>query len=489
MPDTLIVVEDRRDWRPYHVSEQLVTADEYLFGKQLDAMAGTRVINLCRSYKYLSLGYYCSLLAEARGHRVIPTVRTINDLSHRAMYRLETEDLDALLQRELERAGAPRDNRFILDCFFGQHPDPALADLARQFFEALSAPLLRIEFRHQDRWRLHSVRSLPLHRLAAEQEGLFAAALEQFSRNVWRQRRRRRRYRYGMAILHNPQERLPPSNPRALRKFVRVGRRLGLDTELITRRDFPRLGEYDALLLRETTAISDHTYRFAKKAESEGLVVMDDPESILRCTNKVYLAELLRTSQLPTPAGRILHRGRPEDLQAAAEFLGFPLVLKIPDGSFSRGVIRVEQQADLTQSAAALFRQSDLIVAQEYLYTDYDWRIGILDRKPLFACQYFMSRGHWQIVEHGAGGRVKEGGARTLATAEAPRSVIQLAVKAAGLIGDGLYGVDIKQTGNRQVVIEVNDNPNIDAGIEDAWLGDDLYRLILESFLRRLERR
>ena len=27
----------------------------------------TQVINLCRSYKYLGHGYYCSLLAEARG--------------------------------------------------------------------------------------------------------------------------------------------------------------------------------------------------------------------------------------------------------------------------------------------------------------------------------------------------------------------------------------------------------------------------------------
>jgi glutathione synthase/RimK-type ligase-like ATP-grasp enzyme len=36
-------------------------------------------------------------------------------------------------------------------------------------------------------------------------------------------------------------------------------------------------------------------------------------------------------------------------------------------------------------------------------------------------------------------------------------------------------------------VIEVNDNPNIDAGVEDATLGDGLYRLILEEFIRRIE--
>lgn len=68
-----------------------------------------------------------------------------------------------------------------------------------------------------------------------------------------------------------------------------------------------------------------------------------------------------------------------------------------------------------------------------------------------------------------------------------PRAVVELAVKTANLIGDGLYGVDLKQAGDKVVVIEVNDNPNLDAGIEDAYLQDDLYSLVLEEFVRRLE--
>ncbi len=70
---------------------------------------------------------------------------------------------------------------------------------------------------------------------------------------------------------------------------------------------------------------------------------------------------------------------------------------------------------------------------------------------------------------------------------EAPKAVVELAVKTANLIGDGLYGVDLKQSGDKVVVIEVNDNPNMDAGIEDAYLQDDLYSLVLEEFVRRLE--
>jgi glutathione synthase/RimK-type ligase-like ATP-grasp enzyme len=59
-------------------------------------------------------------------------------------------------------------------------------------------------------------------------------------------------------------------------------------------------------------------------------------------------------------------------------------------------------------------------------------------------------------------------------------------VRAATLIGDGLYGVDLKQVGDRCYVIEVNDNPNIDAGNEDSVLGEALYREVLGVFLRRI---
>jgi glutathione synthase/RimK-type ligase-like ATP-grasp enzyme len=52
-----------------------------------------------------------------------------------------------------------------------------------------------------------------------------------------------------------------------------------------------------------------------------------------------------------------------------------------------------------------------------------------------------------------------------------------------------LYGVDIKQTGNAVYVIEVNDNPSIDSGVEDKYLGKELYELIMQEFADRLEQR
>jgi len=136
-----------------------------------------------------------------------------------------------------------------------------------------------------------------------------------------------------------------------------------------------------------------------------------------------------------------------------------------------------------------MFQKSDLILAQEYLYTEYDWRIGILNRQPFYACQYFMSKDHWQIYDHKAGGGMAAGNSRTLPLELVPAVVLRTAVKAARLIGTGLYGVDLKQTRQGVCVIEINDNPNLDAGVEDEILKEQMYEEVMAEFLRRLEQR
>ena len=71
MSRILIVVDREKDWAPYYPSQDVLTFDQYL-QSSVSPNSRTRVINLCQSARYLSRGYYCSLLAEARGHNVVP---------------------------------------------------------------------------------------------------------------------------------------------------------------------------------------------------------------------------------------------------------------------------------------------------------------------------------------------------------------------------------------------------------------------------------
>lgn len=219
------------------------------------------------------------------------------------------------------------------------------------------------------------------------------------------------------------------------------------------------------------------------------MVVIDDPDSILKCTNKVYLDELLHTHRIRTPKTVIVRR---DNLDRVDSEIPYPIVLKIPDGSFSRGVFKVDDRAELHDVAGKLFKSSDLVLAQEFLYTEFDWRVGILNKTPLFVCQYFMSKEHWQIYNHDESNQTRgarEGDSKTFRIDEAPDVVIKTALKAAGLIGNGFYGVDLKQTTKGVVVIEINDNPNIDYGIEDAVLKEDLYRKVIEDLVWRMDRK
>jgi glutathione synthase/RimK-type ligase-like ATP-grasp enzyme len=100
-----------------------------------------------------------------------------------------------------------------------------------------------------------------------------------------------------------------------------------------------------------------------------------------------------------------------------------------------------------------------------------------------------MAKGHWQIIDYGKTGRIREGESDTVPIDDVPQPVLNTALKSANLIGDGLYGVDLKQVGQKVYVIEVNDNPNIDTGMEDFVLKGDLYFTVMQSFVNRIEQR
>jgi glutathione synthase/RimK-type ligase-like ATP-grasp enzyme len=484
MARTLLVIDDLSDWSPYYPSDQVITFDYYLATEQRYSEQRVRVINLCSSYRYLSDGYYCSLLAEARGHHVIPSVNVINDLGRKALYRLQLEDLSQTLSKAFKTQN--KNSEIVLKSYFGTTPEVGFQDLARLLFERFSCPILEITMRYGQRWEIALLKAVSHRTLNDADQTLFAEALDRFCKKVWRKGRIRKSARYDLAVLVNPQESMPPSNRGALRKFMNFGRLLGIDVELITQQHYVRLPEFDGLFIRETTAIDHHTYRFAKKGEAEGLVVIDDPTSILRCTNKVYLADLFRTHKVPSPKTWLLHKGNALHLDKLEAEAGYPVVIKIPDGSFSRGIVKVSNRLELEAKVHGLFQKSALLLAQEFLYTDFDWRIGIFGNKALYACRYYMVKNHWQIYRYG-GSRTDSGNFDTLPTFEVPKTVLDAALKATQPIGNGLYGVDVKESNGKGYVIEVNDNPSIDRGIEDKYLGDELYRQILIELIRRME--
>ncbi len=355
-------------------------------------------------------------------------------------------------------------NTLSFHVFFGHIEDPELAEFARKSFELFRCPLLKVELERPEGlngWTTTSVKALDPRDVDGSRDGLFLSALEEFTRRRWSPALVQSAPKMDLSILHDPDEALPPSNLATLARIVEIGQSMDIDVELIRKKDFSRLTQFDALFIRETTAVDHHTFKFAEKAAAEGMPVIDDPGSILRCTNKAFLAELLRENDIATPRTRLVSR---RTLARFEDTLSYPVVLKVPDGSFSRDVKRAQEWKQFQRIAQTMFKDSEILLVQDFMYTEFDWRVGVLAGEPLFVARYFMVGDHWQIIKHAGDGQHAEGRTEAVALRDTPPAVLQATVGAARLLGDGFYGVDLKQNAEGVFVIEVNDNPQPQPG-------------------------
>jgi glutathione synthase/RimK-type ligase-like ATP-grasp enzyme len=482
--DWLILVEYTGDLAQHETPHKVMRIRDYLTTPTLFTGRRPNIINLARSYAYQSEGYYASLLAEARRHRVAPTVQAMVELRQKSLYAHAVPELEAALQRDIEAGSAPVERMLVA---FTTTQPRGYDRFAKLLFDWFRAPVIEVEVTGGVKPKIQSLRIAPPHKLKGEERRFFLAALDQHTSRRWTAPKTKTAAKWSLAVLIDPKEEEPPSSPASIKRLAAVADKMGVEVEPLYPNEIASLAEFDALFIRATTAIDNFTYRFARRAEQEGMPVIDDTESMIRCTNKVYLKELLDNARIPAPKTEILdEKSSFADVMAR---LGSPVVLKAPDGSFSRSVHKVSSLEEFQSTANKLFDDTALILAQEYMPTQFDWRVGVLGGEPLFAAQYKMARGHWQIAKQDKDGGLSFGGVSTVAVENAPKSVIDAAVRSARLIGDGLYGIDLKENERGVFVIEINDNPNLESEDEGAILKDELWRRIIRWFEGRLEKR
>ena len=485
MTGWVILVDQPRDFPNADTPHKVITTSEYLARPRLFDIGRPKLVNLARSYAYQSKGYYASLLAEARGHRVVPNVETMLELREAKLYEHTLPELEDELNRCARRADFQPESEFKLLICFGIAPDPRFESFGRLLFDWFRCPALEVTIEPGSWLSIERIRPRNITRLANGETVFLREALHQHTRREWRDPKARTTPKYDLAVLYDPNEKLPPSSPSSIKHFARVAERMSVDVEPVTRRQLAEIAEYDGLFIRETTSIDNHTYRFARRAWQEGMPVIDDPISMIRCTNKVFLMELLGSNQVPTPPTVMLAdivrpgegdgRARPA---AGGEDSGWLVLARRSSGDTPEEFRRVADE---------LFEETDLLLAQKFLPTEFDWRVGVLAGEPLFVCQYRMARGHWQIVKHRPDGSSREGGFRTFDLDQAPPNLIDVAVRAARPIGAGFYGVNIKETDHGFIVMEVNDNPNLDHGVEDQIGKDEIWTRVLKWFIERFE--
>jgi glutathione synthase/RimK-type ligase-like ATP-grasp enzyme len=274
------------------------------------------------------------------------------------------------------------------------------------------------------------------------------------------------------------------SDPReqgALENFKTAAEQTGNQFSFLFREDIAEIPKYNAVFIRATTDPLFTAYIVSKTAQELGLKVIDDPDSIQICANKIHQYELFEKYDVPRIPTMFLNKDELHHKRINEIFdkLGKPVVIKAPYTSFSRYVEKVACETSFRDVAKRFFKKSDVLAIQKFTPTAFDWRVGVLGNEVLYVCKYMIPKGKWK---HGAKLRGKPtvvwGRTEALDRQTAPPKLLEVALKACSVVGKGLYGVDLKEVNGDYVVVEVNDNPSIYAGYEDSC-DKDIYKKII----------
>jgi glutathione synthase/RimK-type ligase-like ATP-grasp enzyme len=208
----------------------------------------------------------------------------------------------------------------------------------------------------------------------------------------------------------------------------------------------------------------------ARMASFHGIPVIDDPESIQICSDKINMYSHLIRKGVSLPKTVFLPK---QDLTVECvtrlfDELGSPLIVKEPSTSFSLRVEKVTDIAGFFKVARRFIRLSDWIVVQQFVESKYDWRVGVLNGKLLYVCKYTIPSVTFKI-QASVNGHVVYCGVESVPEQDVPPHIIRTGLDAADAIGRGLYGVDIKNSNGDACVIEVNDNPSLESGEDEHY--------------------
>jgi len=153
----LIVVSNPEKWKIAVDNIAVISAQDYLTNPEYSNLKKARVFNLCKDYSYQSKGYYVSLLAEARDHRAIPTVKNIVDLREPKLVKIVADDFDDLIQKSFKNI---KSTEFTLSVYFGQNVAQKYKELSSMFFRSFQIPFLRINFSYSTKWHIKSIRAI-----------------------------------------------------------------------------------------------------------------------------------------------------------------------------------------------------------------------------------------------------------------------------------------------------------------------------------------
>ncbi len=229
------------------------------------------------------------------------------------------------------------------------------------------------------------------------------------------------------------------------------------------------LAGYDAVIPRIGASVTFYGTAVLRQFEMLGVYPLNESVAITRARDKLRALQLLARKGIGLPVTGFAHS--PDDVQDLMKMVGgAPMVIKLLEGTQGIGVVLAETQKAGESVIEAFMGLRANILVQEFIKEagGSDIRCFVIGDKVVAAMKRQGKEGEFRSNLH------RGGTAELVRITPEERST---AVRAAGIMGLNVAGVDILRANHGPVVMEVNSSPGLE-GIEGAT-GKDIAGMMI----------
>jgi ribosomal protein S6--L-glutamate ligase len=239
------------------------------------------------------------------------------------------------------------------------------------------------------------------------------------------------------------------------------------------------LPDYDAVLPRIGASITDYGLAVVKHFEILGVPPINGSQAIAESRDKLRCLQILARAGVKVP--RTVLTRNTHSLRTAIEAVrGFPAILKVLKGTQGVGVMIVHSPVSMGSVMDTLRSLDQDVLVQQFLAegAGRDYRAFVIGDKVVAAMMRTAAEGEFRSnIHRGGEGRL----------VRLPRAYEQAAIRAARALGLHIAGVDIMESKEGPLVIEVNSSPGFE-GIEKAT-GLNIAAMIVNSIRAYVRKR
>jgi ribosomal protein S6--L-glutamate ligase len=239
------------------------------------------------------------------------------------------------------------------------------------------------------------------------------------------------------------------------------------------------LVDIDAIIPRIGASVTFYGTAVVRQFEMMNVFSAVDSLAITRSRDKLRSLQILSRSKIPMPKTAFTNFSKEEN-KVIKHIGNAPLVIKLLEGTQGLGVMLAETDKAAKSVVEAFESLKTRVILQEFIAEagGADIRAFIVDGEVVGAMKRQGKEGEFRSNLH------RGGNASILKLSKAQKSI---AVKAAKAMGLAIAGVDMLESKNGPMVLEVNSSPGLE-GIENAT-GIDIAGKIIEYIERSVKKK